>query len=303
MYISHGDYRTDQHDLPMNDCRAPRHQMRVDVQLIKQRLFDGVRERIARDYGFSVPATADELSQQVLRSLDQQTCENPLTQQFDNDAVFRAAVRALGSNSRKWATFLNNERQIEQLLSSFRVREVERHPPNCLDLARLLPGITATADARAILNWARLLSEKRDYYSTVIVAGANRIQLPPQLRFLGVITHFTDPAHPHKWPGMGFALGSEFLRNLRWNGFKPDRHIKRLLARWTKGEIDIQSAMDQLLGVIGRKDRALLDNLQWSLTGMEISPDDHFSRLDNLIWLLGAYVERKGRESNFNYVR
>jgi hypothetical protein len=197
---------------------------------------------------------------------------------------------------------LNNERQIEQLLSSFRVREVERHPPNCLDLARLLPGITATADARAILNWARLLSKSPDYYAAVIVAEANEIQSPSQLRFLGVVARFTDPAHPHKWPGMGFALGSEFLRNLRWNGFKPDRHIKRLLARWTKGEIDIQSAMDQLLGVIGRKDRALLDNLQWSLTGMEISPDDHFSRLDNLIWLLGAYVERKGRESNFNYV-
>lgn len=28
---------------------------------------------------------------------------------------------------------------------------------------------------------------------------------------------------------MGFALGSEFLRNLGWNGFKPDRHNRRLL--------------------------------------------------------------------------
>jgi hypothetical protein len=273
--------------------------MKADVQLIKQRLFDGARERIARDFGFNVPATADELSQQVLRSLDQPSCENPLTQQFDNDAVFRAAVRAIGSNSRKWATYLGNERQLKQLLSDFRVTEVGSNPPDCAALAKLLPGITATADARAILNWARLLGEKRDYYATVIVAGANSIPLPPQLLFLGVVARFTDRAYPHKWPGMGFALGSEFLRNLRWNGFKPDRHIKRLLARWTNGEINVQPALNQLLGVIGRKDR---DNLQWSLTGMEISPDDHFSRLDNLIWLLGAYVERKGRESNFNYV-
>lgn len=32
-----------------------------------------------------------------------------------------------------------------------------------------------------------------------------------------------------KLPGLQFALGSEFFRNLGWNGFKPDRHVIRLL--------------------------------------------------------------------------
>jgi len=291
--------------------------MQANLQLIKQRLFDCAREGIARDYQFNVPATPEELSQQVLQSLDQKACANPLDQKYDNNAIFRAVVRTLGSNSRKWTTFRSNEQKIQQILSDFRVEGVERNPPNCFDLARLLPDQTATADACAILNWAHLLSENQNYYATVVEAS-DRLQhrfneregqyIPSHKLFLCVVAHFTDSSHgaqARKWPGMGFVLGSEFLRNLHWNGFKPDRHIKRLLNRWTNDQINVQQAMEHLRHVIGHRDSALSDNLRWSLTGMEITPDDHranFSQFDNLLWLLGAYVERKGRESEYNYM-
>jgi hypothetical protein len=291
--------------------------MRANLELIKQRLFEWARERIARDYRFNVPATPEELSQQVLQSLGQKACANPLNQNYDNDAVFHAAVRTLGSNSRKWATFLSNEPKLNRILSGFRVEEVGRTPPNCFDLAKLLPGQTATADARAILNWAHLLSRNQNYYASVVEASA-RIQNRLAERekdddishrlFMCVVAHFTNSsrgAQTRKWPGMGYVLGSEFLRNLHWNGFKPDRHIKRLLTRWTNDQIDVQQAIEQWRHVIGRKDRALSENLRLSLTGMEITPDDHkanFSQFDNLLWLLGAYVEKKGQESQCNYM-
>jgi hypothetical protein len=246
----------------------------------------------------------------VLQSMEQQAWQNPLEQKYDNDAVFRAVVRTLGSNSRQWSAFLSNEPQIAHILSDFRLEEVRRNPPDGFELARLLPGLTATADARGILNWAHRLADNHDYYASVVSAAIEMQhrfeEMPSQELFLCVVAHFTDHRHQsRKWPGMGFALGCELLRNLHWNGFKPDRHIKRLLKRWTKDQINVQEAMERLRGVIGRMDGTLSDNLKWSLIGMEITPDDHrtnLSQFDNLVWLLGAYVEKKGRESECNYM-
>jgi hypothetical protein len=291
--------------------------VRANLQLIKQRLFDCAGEKIAHDYGFNFPITSEKLAEQVLQSLDQHACENPIDKEYDNNTIFRAVVRAIGSNSRKWTTFLKNEPQIAQMLSCFQVEEVERKRPSCFELASLLPGQSATADACAILNWAHLLSENQNYYAGVVQASTEiksrflereKRCMPLDKLFLCVVAHFTDASRrsqARKWSGMGFALGSEFLRNLGWNGFKPDRHIKRLLNRWTKDQINVQQSTEQLRLTISRRDSALLDNLRWSLTGMEITPDDHrknFSQVDNLVWLLGAYVEKKGRESNYDYI-
>lgn len=294
-----------------------RHEMRADIKLIEKRLFDCARERIARDYGFSVPATPEELSKLVLQAIDQKVCDNPLNEEYCNNAIFRAVVRTIGSNMRKWTTFLSNEQRIAQLLSDFQVREVVREPPKCSELAGLLPGQTMNADACAILIWVDRLCEKQNYYASVVQVATD-IQhrfkehegsvMPSHKLFLCVVAHFTDSsrrAAGYKWPGMGFTLGSEFLRNLHWNGFKPDGHIKRLLNRWTNGQIDVSPEISQLRRIIDRANRDLLDNLRWSFTGVEIAPDDYranLSQFDNLIWLLGAYVEKKNEESEHNYV-
>jgi hypothetical protein len=43
--------------------------------------------------------------------------------------------------------------------------------------------------------------------------------------------------------------------------------------------------------------------LTYSLMGISSSPPGvTFSYVDNLVWLLGAYVEKKGRESNHTYL-
>ena len=281
--------------------------MKVNLDSIAERLFKlGTREKIVRDYCIQEPHTAAEFVQQILEKLGQKASENPLTQELDNNEVFEAAVRALASNSRRWSAFLKNEKELAERLSKFQVEEVARRPPSRIGISELLPGQTSNADAVAILKWANLLSklDGRSYYSGVITRKAEEVlsqahdrKLVSHELFLCLVAHFTDPsprARQYKWPGMGFALGSEFLRNLNWNGFKPDRHIKRLLAHWVNEKIDVQKDVEFLKKLIGRRDRELLENLRISLIGTRISPDEYsYSQVDNLIWLLGAYVETK----------
>jgi hypothetical protein len=119
-----------------------------------------------------------------------------------------------------------------------------------------------------------------------------------------------------KPPGMGLPLTSEFLRNLGWSGFKPDRHIRRLFDRWfgqmepdrvrvQRTERLISEAMKVLVPshtVCHRP--ALRTHLRYSLLGVAASPDGiSYSSVDNLVWLLGAYVEKKGRETMREYVQ
>jgi len=106
-----------------------------------------------------------------------------------------------------------------------------------------------------------------------------------------------------KLAGMRAVLGSEFLRNLGWSGFKPDRHVTRLFRRWFP---DVVKASEpraaQLAELIGRKSRDLPTYLTYSLVGIAVTPAGHaLSEADNLVWVLGAYLERKGAESNRRY--
>lgn len=291
--------------------------MKVNINRIADRLFETeAKKKIVRDYCIPEPQSSEDLVKLVLDKLNQRACEHPLEQEFTNNQVFEAAVRALASNSRNWSTFLKNKEKIAAKLSQFLVEEVAKRPPPCFELAELLPGQTSGADACAILSWANFLSELqgKNYYSDIIKSESERLRarlgssgVASHELFLCVVAHFTDPsskARGRKWPGMGFALGSEFLRNLHWNGFKPDRHIRRLLSLWVK-EQNVDREVEVLKKVIGRGGQELLGNLRLSLVGASISPDDYrsnYSQIDNRIWLLGAYVEKKGHESNESYI-
>jgi len=103
---------------------------------------------------------------------------------------------------------------------------------------------------------------------------------------------------------MRYVLASEFLRNLRWEGFKPDRHIQRLFDRWCpQGAAQVKPEVERLQRLIGRKTKDLGSYLTYSLVGISLSPADAtLSKVDNLVWLLGAYVEKKGMESDLTYL-
>lgn len=64
-----------------------------------------IRAQIIRDYGPTPELTsADELAAALLGGFEQAPSSRPLAQSFSNRDVFRAAVKALGSNSRTWAS-------------------------------------------------------------------------------------------------------------------------------------------------------------------------------------------------------
>jgi hypothetical protein len=132
-------------------------------------------------------------------------------------------------------------------------------------------------------------------------ARDQRVDLPDERLMLCVVGHLIDGA-PKRWSGprvgrlrgMRFALGSEFFRNLGWNGFKPDRHVIRLLDAWVPDIVEQQSdTAQELARLTGRGTRELRQMMRYSLAGIAISPTPNYSRTDNLIWLLGAYAETK----------
>lgn len=107
-----------------------------------------------------------------------------------------------------------------------------------------------------------------------------------------------------KAPGMRPVLASEFLRNLGWNGFKPDRHVQRLLSRWCPEFVAEQDGrVDELCGILGTQAKDVRGFLRFSLAGIGLAPPDWLlSHVDNLVWALGAYVEKKGKESDRDYL-
>ena len=107
-----------------------------------------------------------------------------------------------------------------------------------------------------------------------------------------------------KTPGMGMVLASEFLRNLHWEGFKPDRHINRLLGRWFPEVVRKKSGRADFLAreILYCGSQDVITGLNYSLVGVAVTPKGcNFTKADNLVWALGAYVEKKNKESDEVY--
>lgn len=241
----------------------------VQLHEIEQRLFlPPVSEKICKDYGLSEPYhNPEQFADAMLAALGQTPIADPIAASYTNGEVFEAAVRALGSNARKWSTFLVNEPALCNVLMNYNPAKVVANRISPASLMQFLPGITAPNDSQAIIAWAHLLNAVPDYYQTVIVPVAQGFQqLNPSLRmselllclvgFFGTSSgslkanaqltgllpqilkkkkwfskwSYTNNAKRHvtrniicdrwKFPGMRYALGAEFMRNLKWNGFK-----------------------------------------------------------------------------------
>jgi len=54
--------------------------------------------------------------------------------------------------------------------------------------------------------------------------------------------------------------------------------------------------------LIGSRNQSLRYFLKYPLIGVAITPDGNYSRPDNLIWMLGAYLEKKNKESNVQII-
>jgi hypothetical protein len=297
----------------------------LDLDRIASRLFgdERVLERIRRDYGLGPLRSPEDLIAGIVGAFGQMPSSGGQDERAPSDrVVFRAAVRALASNSRTWTSFLRGEDRLTALLHGYDPRAVaaacDAGALDVADLRRCLPGQTGSADARAIVAWARLLAGGPDLRSALwglrrelAREGVKNEELTPVVAvFLGAPSGEMERRRtpPRGWPGwkvpgMGPVLASELLRNLRWSGLKPDRHIKRLLDRWFPDVVAavIGRAQD-LADAIGGRTKGVVEFLTYSLAGSAVTPTGRsITEMDNLLWALGAYLERRGKESELTY--
>jgi hypothetical protein len=288
----------------------------IPLCAIRERLFADAKnaERIRRRYGLANELCGAELERQVLASLGQLERDVAADQPGANE-VFEAAVRALGSNSRNWADFLRAEPTIRKALADYDPTAVAigTSADELVErLRRELSGQTAASDARAILRWASLLTQHPDYgallqrlrlYFLESAASAGLQLRDPDLTALvaaalgcpspTLARRFRDV--PLKAPGMGPTLASEFLRNLGWSGFKPDRHVRRLLEYWLGLDHPALKAHAQAMArLIGSGRRDLVCFFFFSTLGASKSPRDiPLNQVDQLVWLFGSVVQRR----------
>ncbi|RKY19812.1 MAG: hypothetical protein DRQ55_09780 [Planctomycetota bacterium] len=133
----------------------------LNLTLIERHLFADpkVRARLIRDYGLEPAPTAPaELSAGLVTAFGQTPREAPLEADVSDAEVYRAAVLALASNSRSWSTFIGREPELAELLGGYDPHVVAAREPGVGDLAACVPGQTSSADARAMLAWAGLIS-------------------------------------------------------------------------------------------------------------------------------------------------
>lgn len=105
---------------------------------------------------------------------------------------------------------------------------------------------------------------------------------------------FSVSAHSH---GMGFALASEFLRNLGQPGFKPDRHIMRLLNLWQPGRAAAEKeARKILVDLFGRADAESVRLLAYCILADRFTDGCKVkTRADQIIWLYGSLTSKSAK--------
>ena len=225
---------------------------------------------------------------------------------------------------RQWSRVLNCLGKFESLLKQYDPvafsRGVEADCARVHGIENCLGGRTARADTKAIVKWANMLEKDPGYLialdklkSDMMEAGVLDCEIVPVVAALlgssptkRMEKRWPPPSGMESWkaPGMGMPLASEYLRNLHWKGFKPDRHIKRLIWRWFPDVVEAKSGRADYLAreilCCGSKDAII--GLKFSLAGIAVTPNDcSFTKADNLVWALGAYVEKKDKESGEVY--
>lgn len=303
----------------------------INIEKIKDTIYNrqSIRKRICKAYNIDSMSDRNTFFNQLFDGLDQTPKQNPMDIKASNIDVFIAAVKALASNSRNWNVYLRNQHKLKNTLFNFdphtTYRAVKDGKLSKESIMQLLPGQTSGADAKAIILWSKILSEHENYYNLIVEIGnlfkssgvtSNEDIMLCIVGFMGNPNNsfiernklffkqkniFLDSL---KFYGMSYSLASEFMRNLGWSGFKPDRHIKRLFNIWFGNKRDLYiEKVNFLCRLIGSNNQELKDYLYYSLLGRAASPTDlSLSQVDNLVWLLGSYIEKLNQETDEYYL-
>jgi hypothetical protein len=283
----------------------------IGTSTLRQLLFasEPARRTMAGRYGLD-PGLSSNGLEHALWDLIGQPERDPEGGTLDDRDVFRAAVWAIASGSRPWAYFMQVEPEVRALLGDYAPAAAAGLGQEGFDRLRaLLRGVTSGRDTRAVKRWAERLIDASGHHARLVAirreirgrAGGGMSLSDPELTacvsvVLGIApSGFGSPVRL-KAPGMGPALASEFLRNLGWSGFKPDRHVQRLLAAWFLDDADLRLRADALARVVGVRGRRVRDFLYFSLLGAARSPPgESVTCVDHLVWLYGSVVAPGGK--------
>lgn len=281
-----------------------------------------IRLKIEADYSLVPFTSSDTFATNLTQALKQPVRD--IYREVSNNEVFEAAVKALGSNSRQWGTFSSKEDQLKDLLEGYNPIKVSQKWNDNYEeqIKDFFPGQTRKNDVTAVFQWSKKLTQLENFYERCILdisnAFSNRasqrgVGLTKEQLLLLVCGFSANPSNSsiikltkfvssdYKFYGMGYILASEFLRNLGWNGFKPDRHIKRLFDHWYSSNEEFQQIEISLYTeLLSSRKKDLIEFVRYSLMGHKITPKNlTYSEMDNLLWAFGSYVAKKGKENQF----
>jgi hypothetical protein len=289
----------------------------LPLERIRQTLFQTTQfaEKIRKQYRIEDEIVGEQLEKRVFELLGQQQ-HDPLEAHWTNNQVFEKAVLALGSNSRPWGAFLATLPQLRTQLSDFDVSRVSKWVDElgiveCVNqLRRHLQGQTSRGDARGILRVAQILAKNPAYYERLRTAyffvkklSGRKISEPAAAASLCVALLLGNARYASlaarfsitKLPGMGVTLACEFLRNMGWSGFKPDRHVTEMMQIWY-GDLErqnLESDIAEISRIFGRIAGSDLPLLRTSLLGArETPPGTPINQADQLVWLYRSTLRR-----------
>lgn len=308
----------------------------IPICRIREELFknDFYKDSIIKDYGIKGPPPADEfeLSKALIKALRQKTNAHP-PKEVKADKVFKAAVYAIGSGAADWVRFINVvEPKLEFLLDRYDPETVSKKNKEVLkrELILALGSREAKEKSKAILKWADILTAQPDFYQNTIVKTYEEVDC--QLRIEGPIKYpiyllclakiFADPLK--KWKkfgkenncgemkfiGMGVPIACEFLRNLKWDGYKPDTHITWAIERWKEHLKHLEDKvtcttwdmLDVIRGASHNGTSKLpkhMASIQTALYATYATPYkkccDSYSEADNLLWAYVSYLKKKNK--------
>jgi hypothetical protein len=293
----------------------------LPLDRIRQTLFsEGViAAKVRKQYRIPEEIFGDELEQRIFSLLGQEP-QDPAQAKWTNNQVFERAVLALGSNSRPWGSFLDTRPQLRTQLNDFDVARVagwvgEAGLDRCVNqLKPYLRGQTSGSDARGILAIAQILASNPSYHDRLRTAYVFfREQLlgriigdPVAAASICVALLLGNKQYEPlaarfsitKLPGMGVTLACEFLRNLGWTTFKPDRHVIEMIQLWY-GALEehdtIEADIAEIRSIFQRISASDLHLLRTALLGArKTPPGTPINQADQLVWLYRSTLGRSG---------
>lgn len=283
----------------------------LDIGKIREALFSDplIAKKIARDYGLKPD---QPLEKQIRKTLGQDVVKRG---DLSDKAAFKAATFAIASTMRQWAVVFQALPQIGDILKGYDPEELAGAAQDPAQRAamvdsvgRLLGGQRARDQADWIIRFGERLAAAPNFQASLLEAKKSLKRRAKKLSeaqlnaavavLLARGAGRRSPVHDiglDKVTGMGPPIASEFLRNLGWASFKPDRHIIRLLSAWLSVQERLKITSD--IGwnpIFPKRAYDIQQFLDFAVLGERLTPADvTLNQADQLVWMLGVYVHKK----------